>query len=537
MNNSMMKKIIFSICAVALILTGCTTFEDEASIATETGPNISVSITNVSDSVFTFTVAPDAEASYYSYYVVAADAAKTLNSTTLYKVGYKGITQKTVKYATSPSTTVKLKDLSPNTTYQVYAIAANTKGFLGAITNAHTTTSDGYIPTIKSLASDNTTMVVTYSENVKLGGLTAMAYYYTINDLEAAPVEFEIPLDNISASGKSVTIELIDTLPGAYVCVTYGQGFVKDSYGNPCKAYSTRGYSDSYEQFIGLTSRIDNVDWDFIVTDTLLSYFTDPSKFSITYTANNAVTTITDEALVKMSYTNGTRVVTNELESGSTYGFTDDYTFLALLPEAIDPGSTVSLTIAKGSFEDAYGNINTAVSVENMYMYSYGFKLEDALGSFNGSYISFYDGEEYELAYTITAAEVNSATAAGSYDIIVSDMNFGGDLIPNEFVGVFNIHSGLFSIDDWQKTGSYYTYNGNDYPIYLANDSDGPFVWLLTEAGHINSTDIWGLYINVLGWYDKVGTSDLTLSTEDGPTPSSASVRMKEIHFDTIKTK
>jgi hypothetical protein len=55
-------------------------------------------------------------------------------------------------------------------------------------------------------------------------------------------------------------------------------------------------------------------------------------------------------------------------------------------------GSTVSYTIAEGTFCDIFGNVNNEFTAEEEYYYSYGYTLADILGSYEVNATSYWYG-------------------------------------------------------------------------------------------------------------------------------------------------
>ena len=100
-----MKKILYSLFIIALVATGCTTFDKYTSESYAAGPSIAIDVTNVTDSAFTFTVTPGSGTLWYSYVVQKADEPAELDASTLLKGKYTGVTSGVVSTAKVPTFT------------------------------------------------------------------------------------------------------------------------------------------------------------------------------------------------------------------------------------------------------------------------------------------------------------------------------------------------------------------------------------------------------------------------------------------------
>ena len=165
-------------------LASCTSFDDPTTENYGAAPGIDINITPgaQTDSAFTVTITPQAGALYYAYIIDQNDEAEHLDSATLYKGGYGNTV---VKVADQPTTTITIDNATPNTTYQVYAVAGSDKGIVGNVVVKSITTTDKFSPRPQSVATDpdNAAVQLKFSEAIKRGEGAVTAKYYKEWDL------------------------------------------------------------------------------------------------------------------------------------------------------------------------------------------------------------------------------------------------------------------------------------------------------------------------------------------------------------------
>jgi hypothetical protein len=384
-----MKKIIFTIISVILFVSGCVQYAHENPIKPITGTDIAITFDNakLGDSTFTVTISPNVaeggQCSYYAYFIEEADDYTQLDSMKLYQAGYSGIAKSTVKWADNNSITVTVKDLIPNTTYQVYAVAGSEMGIPGLISNASITTPNHLTPSIDGkVAVKDTVATFKFIEPIKRGNKETTFAYMTIykyNNLkDSVNTEFiKIPEENIVIKNNTLSIKAPCKESGAFVNITYDAGFVENLVGTPCEAFSKKGYNAKKpESSKGLTFRIPIKKWDFVWTeenkagDTLV-YFSDPSKLMPTFEGPDMwwydyMGDVENAIVVKYSLTNGDKT-TEVTMPASKWGMVDDTHIGFFLPEVPDFRTNISMYIAEGIAEDVYGNPNNKYSRENAY--------------------------------------------------------------------------------------------------------------------------------------------------------------------------
>ncbi len=398
-----MKKLLYSLLCVALVAVSCTKFQDEKSDPVIAGSEMTIALVapiggSASDSSFIATFTAPEGTTFYSYLVEAGNSAKDLDSMKLFQVKYKGLAAKTIKFTeTTKSTEIVLKGLEPNTTYQVYAIAANAQGTVGPIVNKSITTTNHLAPQPKTFTVDAAkgTAAVTFNDVVLRGDKsTAFAHvtYYRIND-KAKVQEIVMPETGISIKGKVVTFTIPFYANGAFATVTWDEGCFVNGVGAKVPAYTAKGIDDPTKPK-GVTLRFPTKTWKISLPmvknasgnlirmpkdSTIL--FTDYKTFFPEFVADSVVLATADK-LVSMSYVESNRVVTRILNKTTHYDFDKDTMLYVGIPEKPNFGAYIDIEIKEGAFLDAFGNPNETFTTKNNYMYSYGITLNDVVGTY-----------------------------------------------------------------------------------------------------------------------------------------------------------
>ncbi len=411
-----MKKIIVFISILAAAMSCETMYGPvQTPVASDKAEGIEITVNSVADSTVSFTLTPAGEASYYSYLVDAAPEAEVLDSSLLYSVKYTGVAQKAVKWdAEAASTVVELEGLMPNTTYQIYAVAASPMGFVGSVVNTSFKTSDAVAPELDEEAWEVADTVVTlvFSENVVLAdNPQIVASYYAINDSNfatATPVG-TMEADSVFVEGNVVTLEFLKLPAGAYYAVNYPEGTFKDPTGNPVAALRSAMAGDmktGETQGIGVYGRREPGTFAFGELDMenlvewqipLLVDFGSEYGYGLTLKA------AAGEAVYEHSGKSTTLTLTGKVD----FNYVDEAGCLVImLPEEPERGDMVTVTIAADSFEDFYGNTNEEWEVS--LVYSYGYTLADILGTYNALAKSAYQ-DMPDTSGTIVIEESDNA--------------------------------------------------------------------------------------------------------------------------------
>lgn len=376
-----MKKILYSLFATGLLLTGCTGFDDVSSVSYGDGPAISIDILATTDSTVTFKLSPATGTLYYSYLVEAVATPKELDGQVLLRNGYSGIISGVYTTEKQPTYTVNMRSGNqdngdplgvPNTTYQIYAVAASKEGVTGAVAIKSVTTTDQNIPAIKSTESDSISVDVTFTEPVRLGEGKVTAQIYKKWDLinPIALEEFEIAVNN-----DVVTFTTPDMHAGTVITISWEEGAFVDLAGNKCKEQVSL-YNFTSGKFEGVFYQIENEEFEIttenFVSPEIGSYFTDwqafegvvKFEFDIYRDEQNGKT-----GDVKASYRNTNRTITVNLPMDAWEISGNELKFRLI--EAPTVGDTVSVIFNEGVIFDIYGNPN-AEFISDKVKWNYG---------------------------------------------------------------------------------------------------------------------------------------------------------------------
>lgn len=449
-----MKKILLSIFAVAALSASCAKFVEDAPIDFKTVEAPAVSIKTVADDAIDVTVTAKEGTLFFSY-IVTKGAAGQIDAELLLKgkaykasaLKYKVIAEKegedpVEKTAAgvldfSKEQTVKLSigGLSSNSAYTVYAVASNAQGVVSEVAAAITTTTDGTAPQLLldkvNFTEKDSVLVVAipFDDPVVLSGKGSVtAHFYAIytkpgedgNLVEKKSFVLSKENECLKTDGKTLygIVPKEEYTPGALVTFGLPAGVVANALGADCAAFedvavNTEGKSegilakyktvtfklsvnedgDKEDGGIGAAGGEEDEEGPEIFKDwkklTMLSY--SQSTYPLAVKGKNAKLT------VSVVDANGRTVS----YSGKNYGTPDGKKIAAFLDEDPGYGVYVSYKIAAGSFLDIYGNTNEEFSVEKGYYCSYGYKIEDILGTYTVSGLSPFEEEDVPVSYPL----------------------------------------------------------------------------------------------------------------------------------------
>ncbi|MCI1640316.1 MAG: fibronectin type III domain-containing protein [Bacteroidales bacterium] len=329
---------------------------------------ITVTFSNVTETSFDVTLAPQGKAAYYSYLVDQSDVAETLDSLTLYEVGYKSLAKGTFKYADKNTVTFTVSDLTPNTTYQVYAVSSSETGVPSSVAVAAVTTIDNTDPWVSdSKVNADSTLKITFSEAVKAGSGKLKARIYALNVWSGAKYDgydsVYVDVSKAVISGDAATVRF-DIPSGAYYTVDVPAGAFTDTKGNPCEAMESYFYYSSGMHVHGIYGIMDTKDFtmgDFAY-DTLS-----------TSSAKNYIEINVPAEGVDLGGMDKSKTIMEKIENGSVsttysdlvystyWGLTiNEDAYYAMIKMAAVPvnGDKVTVTVPKDTFEDYFGNPN-----------------------------------------------------------------------------------------------------------------------------------------------------------------------------------
>ena len=474
------------------------------------------------DSTVTFTLTPKGEALYYSYAIEASAQDSKPDSSVVYSGALQtAVADSVIKWtAEKPSATITVKGLMPNTQYQIYAVAGSPTGVPSSVSVQPFKTTDNVAPAIKS-DYDANVLTISFPEAVTRNkDLPLTVKYYGVNttniDTGIPEGEFQIPEDSIkvSGSGNSWTISIPvaaeeddegedevtppaegsaaegPVLPeGAIYTVDLPEGAFKDNAGNATEAVtSTVVYEEGLEiSPSGIYGQNDASTYEFAKLEA--SSFNDWEQFIIVETAGKYALSVaypfSTTAAATVVYKTGSKSITYTLTANSDFAVIDAGHIAFKLPEAPALGADVTISLAAGSVQDIYGNVNAAWTAT--LKYSYGYTLDDVLGTYNVYLGNIFTGE---TGTTVLTIEESDDPESGNVMITT----FMGTECQNPIYATFNVDAGTLTI----APGQPFAYADDNIIMYFFTcavsgssaslDQMTPTVFTMPESGVLSQT-------------------------------------------------
>ena len=525
-----MKKILFSILAVAAMSAACTKFAEDTIPTYDNPVKPTVTAKAVSDSSITVTITAGPNTSYFGYAVMVgtpgASAEELVTdgyakSADVVLQGADNVPQAaTIKYSEETSVVeLTLTDLNPLTKYTVYAAAVTNMGIMTSVASASATTTDGIAPVMDidgcdfQEADGVLTFAVPFDDLVSLTGKgTAKAYFYAENLTNERGYltvykEVDIPAKNMATSGNYLLLSVpaSEYIPGAYVSMTYSAGIVANGAKGENAAFEDHlmAYIQGQLLWNGIVGQYAYANWDFSIVDpaTLPDepegdeiegegdeeeeekvpvYFSDwtalvmPNYTTSKYPLYDA----TSDAEIK--------ITTAEADGKTVSYFAKRFEVVSdkvvgiMLNEAPAYGATVSYVVAEGSFCDIFGNENNEFAAEDEYFFSYGYTIEDIVGPYQFTAQSAYDGSPVSGTWTIVESD-----NAEKGNVMFTEM-YSTECLSNVYA-TFDMVSGKLTIPSLQL------YSANEKYLFAFCSSsnsgeiaDNDVVFAVPQAGVIN---------------------------------------------------
>ena len=543
-----MKKVLYSIMMVAIALTGCTTWDDPKTENYGDGPSVNITVTETADSTFTFTITPGAGTLYYSYVVDEADEADALDGATLLKGGYSSVSQEILNTNSAATFTYNMRKADntplcePNTTYQIYAVAANDKGIVGEVVAVSVTTTDAKAPKPASLSTDAAakSATITFDQALVRGEGKVTGAYYKEFDF-SNPVALTEDDITVEISGNTATFTAADVPAGAHMIFSWEAGAFTDETGNKCGAFTTvvDETAESVEDmFVGVYVHVTNVNWaiaDENVTPATDAVIGDWEGFKGVMTMPFNVYLIEDDIKagdIAVTYTNDDKTVTYNLKADQWSVEGKKISFK--LPVEPTVGDMVTFKVAEGVIYDVYGNVNDAYSSEKIIWKYAGFipTKDMILGTFNFIYQSAYDETPTDYdGGTITIAEDPENTELENA-LVIKDLYLEGSEIP----GYYDLDKGIIYVAAWQILGTTMSRSG-ELGLISINRNDTSADWIpftINKDGSLTS-DSFGVYAydaafeNPMGWWERATIATFTpakaAAARKGAAKASATVK------------
>lgn len=525
-----MKKILFSILAVAAMSAACTKFAEDTIPTYDNPVKPTVTAKAVSDSSITVTITAGPNTSYFGYAVMVgtpgASAEELVTdgyakSADVVLQGADNVPQAaTIKYSEETSVVeLTLTDLNPLTKYTVYAAAVTNMGIMTSVASASATTTDGIAPVMDidgcdfQEADGVLTFAVPFDDPVSLTGKgTAKAYFYAENLTDERGYltvykVVDIPAKNMATSGNYLLLSVpaSEYIPGAYVSMTYSAGVVANGSKGENAAFEDHlmAYIQGQLLWNGIVGQYAYANWDFSIVDpaTLPDepegdeiegegdeeeeekvpvYFSDWTSLVMpNYTTSKyPLYDATSDAEIKISTAEADGKTVSYF--AKRFGVVSDKVVGIMLNEAPAYGSTVSYVIAEGSFCDIFGNENNEFEAEDEYFCSYGYTIEDIVGPYQFTAQSAYDGSPVSGTWTIVESD-----NAEKGNVMFTEM-YSTECIANVYA-TFDMVSGKLTIPSLQL------YSANDKYLFAFCSSsnsgeiaENDVVFAVPQAGVIN---------------------------------------------------
>ncbi|SCM59253.1 hypothetical protein [Petrimonas mucosa] len=528
-----MKKFIayLAVC-VAIAFTSCTDFGDENQLTLPPAPTAEISGVTPASETVTFKVAPSGPAGYYAWLIVeSATVDSTLQATNILKQTANGLAKGIVEYSKKSDTTVVVKDLTPYTVYQIYAVASSSDGVVSAIKNvSFRTLDDGGKPTPTAVSVTDTIVTITFHEPLQKGNGNVYVSYFAKNTVSGHkplkvapgyesynPQDILVNANSISVDGTKLIVKLPNAPAGAYASVTYDAGAVLDLEGNGSSAYTQK--ADTLINGVpsrGLTVHLANKTWKLhsefeeINPDTVEAFSDWKEKLLFAFADEGTI-------IRKAVATKTPTVVYNQPGRKSTLDV-KDWGILSnaaafYLPEEPPFGATIDLNVPAGAFEDIYGNTNESLAVEGNYLYSYGYDYDDVTGTYDVDLTSYFDGALPTESGIIIEKDPDSD------DLLIKNLLSLGTVIK----GTFDPVRGTISLEDSQLLMENVEFSsGISNILFVDAEGFGPVIFKVPAPGLITSSQMWGYYLEQIdGWYDAFTASTWTRTSTSTSAPAS----------------
>jgi hypothetical protein len=515
-----MKKYIYSLAMLVLGLTGCATWDDPVTENYGEGPAIAIEVTQTTDSAVTFTLTPAAGTQFYNFITDMADEAEELDASALLKGSYGNVAN-VKKTADAPTFTYTIA-AEPNTTYQIYAVAASDKGIVGKVAVASATTTDQKAPQLvddafEPIAADKA-VTVTFNQDIVRGAGAVTGAYYKEWDWENT-VALTADDIQVEVDGNTATISAPETPAGAFVIFSWEQGAFTDAIGNKCGQFATV-YDEESDDFLG--AAVHNANVAFAIADSMVTAPADGALISnvadfkgeITLPFNiyrNNRTAKSGDLTVTFTGDKHMSIYKLEPENWSVA----DKVLTFTLPATPEAGDIITVQVAEGVIFDVMGNANEAFESETSWKF-FAPQKENVFGTFDLTYTYTYQDKQYTKSLgTVTIVE--NPTDENPTGILVKDFYLEG----SELEGYYDLANGKVFIFDGQVLGIYTTSKGTKYGCVFYNydnktDDLIPVPFTMNADGTMTSDAHWGIfaydeaYKEALGWLDACDSSVLT---------------------------
>ena len=486
-----MKKYIIILSAALLALGACTNFVEETKPALDTVGAPAISDVKMFDDSLCFTITPASGTGYYSYLVT--DEEITPDPDMLISCLIEGVDAKCINSKDAATSVIGLSDLDFNTDYYIYAVGASQKGVLSEVVSKQVKTTDLVAPGFDDLEAEDTVVVLYFTEPVELASEAAakniVAKFYNPYQTVDYPQDIlkgescgkgdvEVEID-----GEAVAFIVSGVPAGAYYAISFPEGTFVDGIGNPCPAMpeSTFEYDEDEEEIVGdlLWGRAENVSFELDFADEPVEVVTNlTTLIGVVAPEDVSIAGFDDEVTGTALYEGPTYSHTYTTYYGYDYLWNAGAKSLLVFPHspradypAPERGDDVSLIIPAGLLYDAFGNENEEFKF-GPFLYSYGYTLEDLLGTYTYNTVSYY-GADYNieggrLVIVESDYEPEEGDEDPEFDFMIAKGSFWLGLpVMSPIYGWFDGDRGIVSIPDFGYFFSMPDLDKNDQPTGL----------------------------------------------------------------------
>lgn len=536
-----MKKYILTLLAVVAAFASCTKFASDEEIAFVPISAPSVSAKAVGDSTIVVTLAINEGTTYYSY-VIAEGEAEAISAAALLKgkpsvsaIKVEGVkTQDVVKVEETKAKVteeewalnLELKGLKPNTYYTIYAVACNAQGVVSELASSTAKTADGTAPQVIDYGAEEADSVLVFSvvfddpvEATGEGVVSAHFYAENYADQSDALVEIaKVDLEAECVTSKDgmlcVSIPKACYIPGAIVDITWTEGVAKNAVLQRCAAFEDCGLVyNAKGQLVpnGLAAQYDYVNFalSYFEEDEESGIFEDDEEIEIDpvyFQSWSELSMISHsraagmlawvdkknaEVTVYVKDINGSKSeypasVALSSASSVVVTFPSDYIPQSGIPHGY--ASSVSYKIGAGSVVDIFGNKNLEFELEDVYVFSYGYSLDDVIGTYVINSTSAYAAYGY-------GPYADVITISKSDDAKKGNIMFNGTFaeLPVKIYADFDTNAGQIVIPGASYVGRVEDYvYGNDGQPLVGEDGNPVLYNFYVTLALSNGSSIYG---------------------------------------------
>lgn len=407
-------KRIFTYVTMLTLALACTELygPEETPLTPDKAGSVEISFSDVTDNSFKVTVTPSGESSYYAYLVDKADAAEELDPATLYAVGYKSVAQGNVKWADASSYTFEVA-AEPNTTYFVYAVTGSPMGNPGEIAVKSVKTTDTVAPAYASYSTEENKVIFTFSENVTRGTgdikVTYYAYYSPEFKQQATPAgEIVVPEEAIQVDANQTLITVPGLPTGCYWTISIPEGAYIDAVGQKLPAYASSFVITEEGKVApkGFYGEVTYVELPMIGALEMEAFSDWTQPFIIPIESEYPVADLSSKNFITVTYETSTdssvKTSVFTLAPGETYAIINN-ALVVMLPEQPAIGADVTISVPAGCCYDIFGN--DCEAWEKTLLHSFGYTLDDVIGTYALSEFSAFYGEMYTTSLVIEASD------------------------------------------------------------------------------------------------------------------------------------